>query len=103
MPKISVVIPVYNSEDTIGACIESVLQQSFSDFELIIIDDGSIDLCGKICDDYGLRDHRISVVHQSNRGRTEARWQGVTRAHGEWLCLFDCLRYSKILFSDTSS
>ena len=89
MPKISVVIPVYNSEDTIGACIESVLQQSFSDFELIIVDDGSIDHSSTICDDYRLRDRRITVVHQSNNGRTEARWQGVKRAQGEWLCFVD--------------
>lgn len=86
---ISVIIPVYNSEQTIAACIKSVQLQSFTDFELIIIDDGSTDYSGKICDDYSLRDHRICVVHQSNRGRTEARWQGVTRAHGEWLCFVD--------------
>lgn len=79
IPKISVVIPVYNSEDTISACIESILQQSFTEFELIIVDDGSIDKSGIICDNYHLRDSRIMVIHQSNSGRTEARWQGVKR------------------------
>ena len=89
IPKISVVIPVYNSEDTISACIESILQQSFTEFELIIVDDGSIDKSGIICDNYHLRDSRIMVIHQSNSGRTEARWQGVKKAQGEWLCFVD--------------
>jgi len=88
-PKISVVIPVFNSENTIGACIESVLRQTFSDFELIIVDDGSTDNSGAICDDYHSRDTRITVIHQSNKGRTEARWQGVKTAQGEWLCFVD--------------
>ena len=88
-PHLSVVIPVYNSEDTIGACIDSVLQQSYTGFELIIVDDGSTDKSGDICDDYSERDSRITVIHQSNKGRTEARWQGVKTARGEWLTFVD--------------
>ncbi|MBQ9669136.1 MAG: glycosyltransferase family 2 protein [Prevotella sp.] len=86
---ISVVIPVYNSADTIASCIESVLRQSVTELELIIVDDGSTDQSGSICDDYAQRDRRICVVHQPNKGRTEARAEGVRRAQGEWLSFVD--------------
>lgn len=86
---ISVVVPVYNSEETIAGCIESVLRQSFDALELIVIDDGSSDRSGTICDGYALRDPRIRVVHQPNRGRTEARAVGVSHAKGEWVCFVD--------------
>ena len=87
--SVSVVIPIYNSEDDLAQCIESVLNQSFSDFELILIDDGSSDASGRICDDYALKDRKIKVVHQPNAGRTEARYRGVTMAAGEWLTFVD--------------
>lgn len=89
LTSISVVIPVYNSQETIAACIESVLRQSFSSFELIIVDDGCTDDSGRICDEYVLKDPRIKVLHQVNKGRTEARWQGVQKACGEWICFVD--------------
>ena len=82
---ISVVIPIYNSESFLASCIESVLQQTHKDLELILVDDGSTDNSGKICDEYAGCDHRIQVIHQPNRGRSEARAQGVLKATGEWV------------------
>lgn len=86
---VSVVVPVYNSEDTIGGCIESVLRQSFRDFELILVNDGSRDGSGRICDEYLEKDKRVSVIHQPNMGRTAARAAGVGAARGEWICFVD--------------
>lgn len=84
---ISVIVPVYNSEDTIAACIESILGQSFTDWELIIVDDGSTDNSGHICDQY--KDDRIHVIHQANQGRTAARWAGVEAATDDWISFVD--------------
>ena len=86
---ISVIIPVYNSEQTIAACIESVQLQSFDNWELVVVDDGSTDGSGAICDTYAVGDDRIRVIHQDNRGRTEARWQGVIQIKGLWACFVD--------------
>lgn len=63
---ISVIVPVYNSEKTLARCVDSILSQTFSDFELLLVDDGSIDLSGKICDDYALKDNRVHVFHKRN-------------------------------------
>ena len=68
MEKISVIVPVYNVEAYLCRCVDSILGQSFSDFELILIDDGSPDNCGVICDDYAKKDSRIHVIHQKNGG-----------------------------------
>ena len=89
MTDISVVVPVYNSEDTIALCIESILRQYFNSFELLLIDDGCTDKSGVICDDYARRDNRIKVIHQENKGRTEARATGVRHSEGEWICFVD--------------
>ena len=89
MFKISVVVPIYNSTDTLSNCIESILNQSFSDLEVILVDDGSTDGSSEICDQFAKKDHRIKVIHQSNKGRTEARKVGVSQATGEWLCFVD--------------
>ncbi len=86
---ISIIIPVYNVEKYIATCIESVLSQSFQDFELILIDDGSKDHSGKICDEYAATDGRIRVFHQSNQGASASRNQGVVYARGEWICFID--------------
>ena len=87
--KVSVVVPVYNSEDSIGACISSILNQSLHDIEVILVDDGSIDCSGSICDDYANVDNRIVVVHQENMGRSAARLHGTQTACGEWLAFVD--------------
>ena len=78
MPEISVIVPVYKAEDYLHACVDSILSQTVSDFELILVDDGSPDGCGAICDDYAARDSRVRVIHQENGGHGE----GVNQSFG---------------------
>ena len=87
--KVSVIVPIYNSEDTIGACISSILNQSLSPIDIILIDDGCKDASGSICDDFSQRDHRITVIHQDNMGRSVARFHGTQVARGQWLTFVD--------------
>ncbi|MBQ6475464.1 MAG: glycosyltransferase [Clostridia bacterium] len=89
MPKVSVIVPVYQCEDYLCACIDSVLAQRFRDFELILVDDGSPDGCGKIIDGYAGRDSRIVAVHQKNGGPSSARNTGLSRAKGEYVYFLD--------------
>ena len=89
MPKISVIIPVYNVEEYLQECIDSVLSQTFTDFECIIIDDGSIDNSGRICDEYAIKDERIKVIHKKNGGVSSARNAGLDIAQGEWIAFID--------------
>lgn len=89
MPAISVIMPVYNSENYLRSAIDSVLNQTFRDFELILIDDGSKDGSGAICDEYGDKDSRVVVVHQENTGLCGARNRGLTMAQGEYLTFID--------------
>lgn len=95
IPLISIVIPVYNSELFLHQCIESVLNQSFSDFELILIDDGSVDSSGKICDEYAKKDYRVVVIHKKNEGPTVARKLGVEIATGLYVMFLDSDDYYK--------
>ena len=89
MAEISVVVPVYNSERYLRDCIQSVLNQTFSDFELILIDDGSTDSSPAICDEFAKNDDRIIVVHKPNKGQAIARNTGVSLASSEWICFVD--------------
>lgn len=89
MSKLSVIAPIYKVETYLPECIDSILKQSFSDFELILVDDGSPDSSGAICDEYAQRDNRIRVIHQDNGGVTCARRTGVKAATGEWICFVD--------------
>jgi len=89
MPKISIVIPVYNVELYLRKCIESILAQTYIDFECILVDDGSLDNCPMICDEYATRDHRVIVIHQKNSGVSAARNAGLNRAKGEWIGFVD--------------
>ncbi len=89
MPTISVIIPVYNSQKYLKRCIESVLSQTFTDFELILVDDGSPDDCGKICDTYASFDSRIFVLHQENCGVSIARNNGLFSSHGSYVAYID--------------
>lgn len=73
MPEISVIVPVYNTERYIHRCLDSILTQTFENFELILVDDGSTDASGGICDEYALRDSRVQVFHQENSGQAAAR------------------------------
>lgn len=86
---VSIIVPVYNVEKYINRCIESLINQTFSDIEIILVDDGSTDTSGEKCDYYAERDSRIKVIHQSNRGLSGARNQGIDSALGEWLLFVD--------------
>lgn len=87
--QLSVIVPVYNVAQYLPDCIESILAQNFRDFELILVDDGSTDDSGRICDEYADKDERIQVIHQKNGGVTKARKTGVENAKGEWICFVD--------------
>lgn len=88
-PKISVIVPVYRSENTLSKCIESILSQTITNFELLLIDDGSTDNSGNICEAYASKDSRIIVFHQQNSGVSAARNKGIDEAIGEYLCFVD--------------
>ena len=87
--KISVIIPVYNVAPYLRRCLDSVLNQKYTDIELILIDDGSTDESGAICDEYKMRDKRIIVMHKSNGGLSDARNAGLNIASGEYICFID--------------
>lgn len=89
MDKISVIIPVYNVELYIRQCLDSVVNQTYKNLEIIIIDDGSPDQCGKICDEYAEDDRRIQVIHKSNGGLCAARNDGIKAASGDWITFVD--------------
>lgn len=88
-PQISIIIPVYQVEEYLAYCIDSVLAQTFLDWELLLIDDGSPDRCGQICDAYARKDGRIRVFHVENGGVGSARNIGIRQAQGEWLTFID--------------
>lgn len=83
-PKVSVIIAVYNVEKWIRRCLDSLLVQTFKDFEVILVDDGSTDTSGKICDEYASKDKRFRVIHQKNQGVAVARQVGIDNARGEY-------------------
>lgn len=86
---LSIIVPVYNSEKYLRECLDSILRQDFGDYEIILIDDGSKDNCGKICDEYAEKDSRIRVAHKENEGVLLARREGVRIAKGEYIMLCD--------------
>ena len=87
--KFSIIIPIYKVEKYLHECVDSVLSQSFTDYEIILVDDGSPDDCPRICDEYAQKDKRIKVVHQANAGLACARNAGIEVASGEWLICID--------------
>ena len=89
MPIVSVIIPVYNVESYIHRCVDSVLNQSFTDLEIILVDDGSPDNCPAICDEYAVKDCRVQVIHQENNGLSAARNAGLDRASGKYIYFVD--------------
>lgn len=93
MPAISVIVPVYNVEPYLHRCVESILQQTFTDFELILVDDGSPDNCPAICDQYAAQDKRVHVIHQKNGGLSAARNAGIdwafAHSDSEWITFID--------------
>ena len=88
-PVISVVVPVYKVEEYLAECVDSVLAQTFTDFELILVDDGSPDNCGAICDDYAKKDSRVRVIHKENGGLSDARNKGIEYARGKYVTFVD--------------
>ena len=93
MPEISVIVPVYKVEKYIHRCVDSILAQTFTDFELILVDDGSPDNCPAICDEYAEKDNRVHVIHQENSGLSAARNTGIKwaqeKSNSEWISLVD--------------
>lgn len=93
MPIISVIVPVYKVEKYIHRCVDSILGQTYSDFELILVDDGSPDNCGAICDEYAAKDSRVVVIHQQNGGLSAARNAGIdwafAHSDSQWLSFID--------------
>lgn len=87
--KISIIVPVYKVEKYLENCIRSILNQTFKDFELILVDDGSPDKCGLICDKYTKEDSRIKVIHKENEGLSSARNSGIEIARGEYITFVD--------------
>ncbi|MBR4889950.1 MAG: glycosyltransferase [Clostridia bacterium] len=88
-PKISVIVPVYNTEKYLHRCIDSILSQTFTDFELLLIDDGSKDSSGAICDEYAAKDSRVRVFHKENGGVTVARALGVSMSKARYITFVD--------------
>ena len=86
---ISIIVPVYNAERVLHYCLDSILAQTYSDFELILIDDGSKDNSGKICDEYAAKDNRVTVRHIENQGVSHARNFGIELAVGEYILFID--------------
>lgn len=107
-PIISIIVPVYNTEQYLNHCIDSILSQTFTDFELLLIDDGSTDKSGDICDEYARKDERIKVFHKKNGGVSSARNMGLDYVQGEWITFVDaddwivkdCLNLDYSLFQE---
>lgn len=89
MCVISIIVPIYNIEKFLPCCIDSILAQTFTEWELILVDDGSKDTCGSISDEYATKDGRIRVIHKPNGGLTSARNAGLAMASGEWVMYLD--------------
>lgn len=88
-PKISIIVPVYKAEKYLHRCVDCILSQTFTDFELILVDDGSPDNSGVICDEYATKDNRIKVIHKENGGASDARNYALDIAKGELICFAD--------------
>lgn len=89
MDKISVIVPVYNVEKFLSQCIESIINQTYRNIEIILVDDGSSDGCGRICDAYAEKDNRVRVIHKTNGGPSVARNVGIKAATGEYMAFVD--------------
>lgn len=88
-PLISVIVPIYNVEQYLPRCIESILNQTYKNLEVILVDDGATDHCGSICDVYKEKDCRVRVIHKSNGGLSDARNAGLDRMTGEYVTCID--------------
>lgn len=100
MPQVSVIVPVYKAETYLRRCVDSILVQTFTDFELLLIDDGSPDRSGEICDEYAQKDNRVKVFHKENGGVSSARNYGIEHANCDWLCFVDSDDYISSTYLD---
>lgn len=89
MTKVSIIVPVYNEEKHLNRCVDSVLCQTYSDLELLLVDDGSTDNSSAICDEYAQLDSRVRVFHKENGGVSKARNLGISKANAEWIMFLD--------------
>lgn len=89
LPLVSIIIPVYKVEEYLDRCMESVVNQTYANLEIILVDDGSPDRCPQMCDDWAKRDSRVKVIHQQNKGLSGARNSGIREATGDWLYFLD--------------
>jgi glycosyltransferase involved in cell wall biosynthesis len=87
--KLSIIIPVYRVENTLDRCLKSIMLQGYGDYELILVDDGSPDRCPQLCDEWAVRDRRITVIHKANGGLSDARNAGIEQAQGEYITFVD--------------
>lgn len=104
MDKISIIVPVYNIEEYIEKCVKSIMKQTYKNIEIILVDDGSKDNAGNICDELAKKDERIQVVHKANGGLSSARNAGMKHATGDYICFVDgddCIRedYCEVLYN----
>ena len=99
-PLISVIIPVYKVEKYLKRCIDSVINQTYKNLEIILVDDGSPDNCPKICDDYSKKDKRIKVIHKKNGGLSDARNKGIEKANGDYISFIDSDDYVELNYID---
>lgn len=88
-PLVSIIVPVYQVKEYVGECVESLLAQTYTNVEILLVDDGSTDGSGELCDEYTRRDHRIRVIHQENQGAAGARNKGLDEAKGEYVAFVD--------------
>ena len=86
---ISIVVPIYNVEKYLEKCVESILRQTYKNIEIILVDDGSPDLCGEICENYKKIDKRITVIHKKNGGLSDARNYGIKHSNGKYITFID--------------
>lgn len=89
MQKLSVIVPVYKVEPYIHKCVDSILGQTYTNLEVILVDDGSPDNCGKICDEYAAKDKRVKVIHKKNGGLSDARNAGIDISTGDIIGFID--------------
>ena len=89
IPLVSIIVPIYKVEKYLPTCIDSIISQTYKNIEILLIDDGSPDNCGRICDEYAVKDNRIRVFHEENKGVSVARNIGLDNANGEWISFID--------------
>lgn len=99
--NVSIIVPVYRVEKYLAKCVDSILNQTYKNFELILVDDGSPDNCGKICDEYAIKDDRVRVFHKENGGLSDARNYGIKKAKCEWIVFIDSDDYIKEDYIET--